>query len=42
MGKKSKLLIENKFSIHFSASEKVFKNQLLVVVNLKNDPVDDF
>ena len=28
MGKKSKLQIENKFSIHFSASEKVLENRL--------------
>ena len=42
MGKKSKLQIENKFSIHFSASEKVLENQLCVQTNLKNYPVDDF
>ena len=42
MGKKSKLQIENKFSIHFSAREKVLENQLSVESNLKNYPVDDF
>ena len=42
MDKKSKLQIENKFSIHFSAREKVLENQLSVESNLKNYPVDDF
>ena len=41
-GQKSKLQVENLFSIHFSASEKVFKNRLCVESNLKNYPVDDF
>jgi len=42
MGKKSKLLIENLFSIPFSAREKVLESRLQAESDLKNYPVDDF
>ena len=42
MGKKSKLLIENKFSIHFSAREKWFKNYLTAQTIPEKFPVGSF
>jgi len=42
MGQKSKLLIENLFSIPFSAREKVLESRLQAESDIKNYPVDDF
>ena len=42
MGKKSKLLIENLFSIPFSAREKGIESRLQAESDIKNHPADDF